>query len=53
MPDKLMKCTECSWRAHTIEDQEYIDDSGDPVSLAHIGCPECGGMLTYQSERAA
>lgn len=46
--EPLMKCTECPWKAETKEDQELVQDDGSILDLAHVGCPECGGMLEYQ-----
>lgn len=43
--ERLMKCTECPWAAETPEDCELITENGEVIDLAHIGCPECGGML--------
>lgn len=41
----LLKCSECDWKADTLEDGELVTDDGTIVCLAHVGCPECGGML--------
>lgn len=48
---ELLKCTECSWCAETPEDGEVILDNGDIISLEHIGCLECGGMLEVMPDK--
>jgi len=48
--DVILRCTECAWKAETPEDGEMVLDNGEIISLAHVGCPECGGMLTEVHE---